>query len=181
MRRLLLLILLLPLPLASQVKILMPVVVKDATGKPATDLKVSEFQVSGPKNISIERVWLVPPATVSKEDSRTPVFVLYDAPNAVNPNPDLTRNALRTFLETVAKTRAPVTFYINTTDGLRPIYDSATPPEVLSAALALTENPHGTSSDPTIDQQARKLDLLRSNSYTHIFALTIRRARKTAS
>ncbi|MFZ0315195.1 MAG: hypothetical protein WAL85_21020 [Candidatus Korobacteraceae bacterium] len=49
MRRLLLLLLLLPLPLISQVKILMPVVVKDAAGKPVTDLKLSDFQVSGPK------------------------------------------------------------------------------------------------------------------------------------
>ena len=51
---------------ASQVKILMPVVVKDAAGKSSTDLKISDFSVSGPKDVSIDRMWLVPPGNTGR-------------------------------------------------------------------------------------------------------------------
>src|SRR5580704_2060902 len=135
MRRLLLLLLLLPVSLVSQVKILMPVVVKNAQGQAVTDLKLSDFEVSGPKNVRIDEIWLVPPEIVSKGDPRTPVVVLYDAANATNPYPDLRTKWLRAFLGSVAEHRLPVTFYINAPDGLRLIYEPSTPPEVLSAAL----------------------------------------------
>ncbi len=135
MRRFLIFLLLLPLPLVSQVKILMPVVVKDAGGKPVTDLKQSDFQVSGPKNVTVDRMWLVPPQTVSEQDSRTPVTVLYDAVNVASSNPNLTTSWLRSFLSDVAMRQLPVTFYINTADGLRLIYDPSTAPEILSQAL----------------------------------------------
>ncbi len=144
---------------ASQVKILMPVVVKDAAGKPSTDLKVSDFSVSGPKDVSIDRMWLVPPQTVSDEDPRTSVFLVYDAVNT-DPPSDLRTKRIRSFLSMVAKDRAPVTFFINTANGLQLIYEATTPPEVLSSALTLTENRHAKSADPEVEQQAKKLRLL---------------------
>lgn len=75
MRPLLLLCLALsvPLPLVSQVKILMPVVVKNAAGNPVTDLTLSDFSASGPKYIRIDRMWLVPPQTVSKDNPGMPL------------------------------------------------------------------------------------------------------------
>ena len=163
MRRFLLLILLLPLPLASEVKILMPVVVKDAAGKPITDLKVSDFQVSGPKNASIERMWQVPSATVSTNDPRTPVVVLYDVANGRWARPSWK------FLEQIAQDRSSVSILVNTTDGLRTIYDSATPPEVLSAALMLVKDPKATTNDPKIEQQAQRLRLLDNLDQNHTF------------
>ena len=176
MRRFLLLLplLLLSLPLLSQVKILMPVVVKDASGKPVTDLKVSDFQVSGPKSVSVANMWLVPAQTVSKEDTRTPVLVLYDAANATNPYPDLRTKWLREFLGEVAKNRLPVAFFINTVDGLQLIYAPATPPEVLSAALALVDNSKAATSDPNVEEQARKLRLLSASSRVRIFRFDAR-------
>lgn len=169
MRRLLLLLLLLPLPLVSQVKILMPVVVKDAGGKPATDLKLSDFQVSGPKNVSIDQIWLVPPQTVSEQDTSVPITVLYDAADAANPNPDLRAKWIRDFLGEVAQHRALVTFYIYTADGLKLIYDPATPPQVLTAALALVEKRHGTSNDPQVEEQAKKIELLTTSAQVRTF------------
>jgi hypothetical protein len=169
MRRLLIFLLLLPLPLICQVKILMPVVVKDASGKPVTDLKISDFQVSGPKNISIDRMWLVPPQTVSAQDSRTPVVVIYDAAYATSVYPDETTKMFRWFLGIVAKERLPVSFYVNTADGLQAIYDTATPPEVLSAALALPEHPKTASADPQVESQAKKLMLLKATYRTDRF------------
>lgn len=160
MRGILLFLLLLPLPLTSQVKILMPVVVKDADGKPVTDLKASDFQVSGPKDVSIDRMWLVPPETLSETDLRTPVTVLYDAANATDPYPELRTKWLRYFLKTVAEHQLAVTFYVNTPDGLHLVYGPDTPPKVLSEALAWTENPKSAASDPRVEDQAQKLRLL---------------------
>lgn len=144
---------------ASQVKILMPVVVKHASGKAVTDLKLSDFSVSGPKDVSIDRMWLFPPQTVSDEDPRTSVFVVYDAVNT-DLHPNLRTKSIRSFLSMVAKDRAPVTLFINTASGLQLIYEVATPPEVLSSALTLTENRHAKSTDPEVEQQAKKLRLL---------------------
>lgn len=170
MRRLMVcLLLLLPLPLYSEVKILIPVVVKDDSGKPVTDLNVSDFQVSGPKDISIDRMWLIPPQTVSGQDPKTPVVVVYDAANATNPSPDLRTKWVREFLGMVAQHRAPVTFYIDTADGLRLIYDPSTPPEILSAALTLTETPKATSTDPKVEEQAKALALLKTSSQIRTF------------
>jgi hypothetical protein len=160
MRRLLLLLLLLPLPLVCQVKILMPVVVKDTQGRPVTDLKLSDFQVTGPKNVSIDRMWLVPPQTVSERDTRTPVLVLYDAASAEVSDPAQRTKWLRWFLGMVAQHRLPVTFYINEADGLHLIYDPTTPPEVLSAALALRKKPKATTTDPKVEEEAETLSLL---------------------
>jgi len=169
MRRLLIFLLLLPLPLVSQVKILMPVVVKDAAGKPVTDLKQSDFQVSGPKNISIDRMWLVPPQTVSEQDTGVPVTVLYDAADAANPNPDPRAKWIRAFLGEVAKHGAPVAFYIYTADGLKLIYDPATSPQILTAALALVEKREVTSNNPKIEEQAKKIDLVSTSTPVHTF------------
>jgi len=169
MRQFLIVLLLLPLPLVSQVKILMPVVVKDASGKPVTDLKLSDFQVSGPKNVTIDNMWLVPPQTVSAQDTRTPVTVLYDAADAANSNPDLTAKWIRAFLGEVAQHTAPVKFYIYTADGLRLIYDPATSPQVLTAALALVEKRQGTSSDPQVEEQAKKIELLTTSDRVRTF------------
>ncbi len=58
-RVLIFVLLILPSTLLCQVKILMPVVVKDAGGTPVTDLKESDFHVSGPKGVSIDKMWLV--------------------------------------------------------------------------------------------------------------------------
>ena len=168
MRRLLVLLLLLPLPLLSQVKILMPVVVKDASGKPVTDLKLLDFQVSGPKNISIDQMWLVPPQTVSGQDKSVPVTVLYDAADAAT-NLDITAKWIRAFLGEVAEHRAPVTFYTYTADGLKLTYDPTTSPQVLTAALALVEKRTGTSNDLQIEEQAKKIELLSTSGRVRTF------------
>ena len=164
MRRLFVLLLLLPLPLVSQVKILMPVVVKDAGGKAVTDLKISDFQVSGPKNVRIDNMWLVQPAMVSGEDTRTPVVVLYDAANATDPYPNLRTKWLRSFLAEVAEHSLPITFYVNTPRGLQVVYEPGTPPEVLAAALNLRENQKPATNDPKVTDQAQKLKLLDTSS-----------------
>jgi VWFA-related protein len=169
MRRLLIFLLLLPLPLVSQVKILMPVVVRDASGKPVTDLKQSDFQVSGPKNISVERMWLVPPQTVSAQNTSVPVTVLYDAADAAYGDLYFTTKWIRYFLGEIAQHRAPVTFYIYTADGLKLIYDPATAPQVLTAALALVETRQGTSNDPQIEEQAKKIELLSTSAQVRTF------------
>ncbi len=160
MRKLAVFLLLLPLPLVSQVKILMPVVVRDAAGKPVTDLQASDFQVSGPKNASIDRMWLVPPATLSNDDSQMPVLVVYDAANVSNQYPEVTAKRLRALLSAVAQHRAPVTLLINSADGLHSIYDPATSPDVLSAALTLMDDPKATNSDPNVEEQVARLRLL---------------------
>ncbi len=164
MCRLLIFLLLLPLPLVSQVKILMPVVVKDASGKPVTDLKQSDFQVSGPKNVSIDQMWLVPPLTVSEQDTRTPVAILYDAANATNSSPDLRLKWLRSFFAQLAQHPLPITFYINTPQGVQTVYEPTTPPEVLAAALTPTEKSNLTTNDPKVIDQAEKLKLLDPSS-----------------
>jgi hypothetical protein len=160
MRQFIVLLLLLPLPLVSQVKILMPVVVKDASGKAVTDLKISDFQVSGPKNVSVDKMWLVQPATVSEQDTRTPMVVLYDAANIFDRYPDLTIKWLRSFLAQVAEHLLPITFYVNTPRGIQVVYEPTTPPEVLAAALSLTKNARTATSDPKVTDQAQKLKLL---------------------
>lgn len=190
MRRLLLFLFLLPLPLVSQVKILMPVVVKDAAGKPVTDLKISNFQVSGPKNVSIDQMWLVPPQTVSEQDARTPLIVLYDAANIPTQVPGRSGGvptsvaeqqavALRSFLEQVAGKSLPITLLVNTKDGLRLIYDSRTAPEVLTEALAITarsKTPAAdaklTSSSAGVDEQVKNLKLLASATWVPRSATT---------
>jgi hypothetical protein len=178
MRRLLLLLLFLSLPLFSH----------DASGKPVTDLQLSDFSASGPKGTNIDRVWLVPPQTVSEEDPRTPMVVLYDAANATcaavlfpgsqgaypedcsNPYPDLRIKWLRDFLGLVAKDRIPLTFLISTAEGVEVIYDPRTAaPEVLSAALLLTENPKATGPDPKVEEQAKRLRLLGSSPRINTF------------
>jgi hypothetical protein len=169
MRQFIVLLLLLPLPLVSQVKILMPVVVKDASGKAVTDLKISDFQVSGPKNVSVDNMWLVQPQTVNEQDTSVPVTVLYDAADAANPNPDLTAQWIRAFLGEVAEHTAPVTFYIYTADGLKLIYDPATAPQVLTAALALVGKREVTSSDLRVEEQAKKIELLTTSARVRTF------------
>ena len=59
----------------------MPVVVKDATGKPVTDLKASDFQASGPKNIHVDQMWFVPPQTVGSGSKEVSVVMLFDVAN----------------------------------------------------------------------------------------------------
>ncbi|MGD0931605.1 MAG: VWA domain-containing protein [Candidatus Korobacteraceae bacterium] len=183
MRQFLIVLLLLPLPLVSQVKILMPVVVKDTAGRPVTDLKQSDFQVSGPKNITIDKMWLVPPQTVSEQDSKAPVVVLYDAVNIPTQIPgengkvstsvaEKQATALRSFLEQVADRRLPVTLLVNTKDGLRLIYDSRTDPAVLAEALTMTAQSKTpatdaklTSGNPSVDEQVKNLKLLASATW----------------
>ena len=188
MRRLFLFLCFLPLPTLSQVKILIPVVVKDAAGQIVTNLAVSDFRVSGPKGASIDQMWLVAPQTVSGDDSRTPVVVLYDAANATcpaelfrgspgaypeecsNPYPDLRIKWLRDFLAMVAKDRLPVTFLISTVEGVQVIYDPrVASPEVLSAALLLTESPKAKSSDLNVEEQAKRLGLLTTSPRINTF------------
>ncbi len=137
MRRLIVFLCLLPLPLSSQVKILMPVVVKDAAGKPVTDLKVSDFEVSGPKNIRVQDTSLIQPQTVTKEDSKASVVVVYDAANIPTSFFEVNVRALRDFLREVADRRVPVTLLVNTEAGLRLVYNVRTPPEVLSARCCM--------------------------------------------
>jgi len=181
MRRLFLFLLLLSVPLVSQVKILMPVVVKDAGGKPVTDLKESDFQVSGPKNIRVQDMLLVQPQTVTKDDTRASVVIIYDAVNLRTNEHELNVKELRDFLREVADKKLPVTLLVNTEAGLRLIYDSRTPSEVLSAALtatgqskAKTSDVKVTAADPRIQQQAENLTLLDSAAW-------IRRSNLTSS
>ncbi len=157
MRTLLLLLLLLPCSLYSQVKILMPVVAKDASGQAVTDLKASDFQISSPKNTSIETSWLVSPETVGKEDAHTPIVVLYDAANSSGSYPEVTGKRLRDFLRAVAQHRAPVTFLVDSADGIRLIYSPTTSPEVLLMALSSVEQSKGYSTDPKVARAGREV------------------------
>lgn len=169
MRQLLLLLVLLPSSLASQVKILMPVVVKDASGKAVTDVKLEDFQVSGPKGIRVGDSFLVLPQTATKDDSRTAVVVIYDAVNIPTRTFELNVRDLREFLGQVASGQLPVTLLINTAAGLRLVYSARTPPEVLSAALAATSDTKGKDaapiSDPKVEEEAKNLSLLNVTSY----------------
>lgn len=167
-RVLIFVLLILPSTLLCQVKILMPVVVKDAGGTPVTDLKESDFHVSGPKGVSIDKMWLVPPATGSKDNPNLPITILYDAANSENRYPDLRTKWLRWLMGTIAQHQLPVTFYINTADGLHLIYSPVTPADVLATALARSEGPNGTSTDPAIEEQIKKLNLLRTSSTASI-------------
>ena len=169
MRRVIVLLLLLPLPVVSQVKILMPVVVKDASGKAVTDLKVSDFQVSGPKNVSVDKMWLVEPQTLSDKDASIPVTVLYDAADTANLYPEIREKWILAFLGEVAQHRSPVTFYISAAEGLKPIYDPTTPPEILAAALSLVEKRQGASSDPRVQEQVKKIELISTASQVRTF------------
>lgn len=166
---LILLALFLPRPLISQVRILMPVVVKDAGGKDVTDLKMSDFQITGPKSTKIENMWLIPAQGVSEQGRNIPITVLYDAADARDPNPEVKAKWILAFLSDVAQHRAPVAFYITTADGPRLIYDPATPPEVLSAALMLIEKSQAASADPQVEQQTEKLKLIRSTAQVRTF------------
>lgn len=173
MRRLIVFLLLLPLPVVSQVKILMPVLVKDAAGKPVTDLKVSDFEVSGPRNIRVQDMSLVEPQTVTKDDPRASVVVVYDAVNIPTSFFEANVRELRDFLREVANRRLPVTLLVNTEAGLRLVYNVRTPPEVLSAALAATSGskPKSTDvavpiTDPKVEEQIKNLQLL--NTAVHI-------------
>lgn len=181
MRRLLLFLLLLPLSLVSQVKILMPVVVKDASGKAVTDLKASDFPISRPKNIRLADMSLVSPQSVADADTRNAVVVIYDAANLRTNAHELNVQELRNFLREVADHRLPVTLLVNTEAGLRLIYNSRIPPEVLSEALTATAQSKPktpdvkvTADDAQVQQQAENLKLLDS-------AVWIRRSGLSAS
>jgi hypothetical protein len=150
------------------VKILMPVVVKNADGQAVTDLKASDFQVSGFKGTQLEKMWLVPPETVSAQDTHTPVYVLYDAANSDNAYPEVKLKWLRGFLGNAARNRTPVTFFVNTGEAVELVYSPATTPEILSAALQLTENAGATSPDKEVQEQANRLKLLATNRIRNI-------------
>ena len=167
MRTLLLLLLLLPCSLYSQVKILMPVVAKDAAGKPVTDLKVSDFQVSGLKDVRIDSLQLVVPQTVSRDNPEVPIVVLYDAVNIYSDNLNVDVQLLREFLGEVAKRRLPVTFLINTEAGLHLVYSARTSPEILTAALAASASPKIMTDDPQVEQQLKNLGLLKTVAPTN--------------
>jgi hypothetical protein len=154
MRTLLLFVLLLPTSLFAQVKILMPVVVKDTAGNGVTDLKESDFKVSGPKNVRLDRMWLVPAEPISNGNEGTSVVMLFDLANARGdvPSQDL--------LERIAEKRMSVTILVNTTNGLQRIYDPATPPEVLSAALRILKDPSASNASPEIESLVEQLRAL---------------------
>jgi hypothetical protein len=160
MRTWLLLLFLLPSYLVSQVKILMPVVVKDSAGKSVTDLKAADFQVTGPKNISIVDLSVISPQTVSSTDPKASVVMIYDAVNIPTNTFDRNVGDLREFLADVASHRLPVTLLVNTNAGLRLVYNARTSPEVLSAALAATadkKTKQPEAADPKVEEQARNL------------------------
>jgi VWFA-related protein len=165
MRTLLLFLLLLPWSLFAQVKILMPVVVKDTAGKAAADLKESDFKVSGPKNVRVAELALVSPQTVMQDDSRSPIVMIYDAANIPTDSSRLNVRDLRDFLGQVASRQLPVTLLVNTEAGLRLIHNARTPPEILSAALSATSKEKTTQppvpvTDPKVEEEARNLDFL---------------------
>lgn len=168
MRILLTLFLLLGSSVYAQVKILMPVVVKDAAGKAVTDLKQSDFTVSGPKHVRVIDMSLIAPATVARDDARPSIIMLYDAANIVGLGHERNVQEIRDFLSQVANHRLPVTLLVNTEAGLRLIYDSRTPGEVLTAALAATaksrEKPADDRmpNDAQVQQQVNNLELLES-------------------
>ncbi len=163
MRTLLLLVLLLPSLLFAQVKILMPVVVKDATGKPVSDLKESDFKVSGPKNIRVDQMWFVPAEPLSIGSEEVSVVMLFDLANARGdiPSQDL--------LERIAETRSPVTILVNTTNGLQTIYDPTTSPATLSAALKALKDPNTTNAGPEAESLAARLRVLSKSDRNSTF------------
>src|SRR5215471_13954963 len=114
MRLLFLLILLLPSSLFSQVKALMPVVVKDASGKAVTNLKLTDFQVSGPKTSKVTDVSLVPAEASEPNENTSSVTVLFDASNIPTNRSQLNIREIRGFLGDVASRRLAVTFLVNT-------------------------------------------------------------------
>lgn len=166
MRTLLLVVLLLPLSLLAQVKILLPVVAKNSAGNAVIDLKQENFSVKGPKNFRLLDASLVPPGTVSATDPRPSIVFIYDAANIPTSSFELNVRDLRDFLADVAHRKLPVTVLINTSNGLRLIYSARTSPEALSAALTATEPgkksgvPPATGSDPQAEAVAKNLQLL---------------------
>ncbi len=159
MRILFLLLLFLPSLLSAQVKILMPVVVKDAFGKAVTDLKESDFQVSGPRNTRVSEVSIVSP----DDDSKRTIVMLYDAVNIPTNSFESNVRDLREFLAQVANRRLPVTVLVNTQTGLHLVYSARTSPEVLSAALTATADAKAKATpiaDPKVEEQAKNLSLL---------------------
>ena len=166
MRSLLLLLLLLPSSLSTDIKILVPVVVKDTAGHAVTDLKVSDFQVSGPKSNKVLDMSLIPAGT-SREDKKTqPLFVIYDAANIATNSAQLNIRDVRHFLSEVASRGLAVTFLVNTKAGLQQIYNPQTPPTTLAAALEATAQPPTLtvdgSGDPGFQEQVNSLKLLDS-------------------
>ncbi len=179
MRTLLLSVLLLPSLLFAQVKILMPVVVKDAAGKAVTDLKDSDFKV-GNKNIRVASVSLIDPQALSNDDARSSVVMIYDAANMPTTTFDLNVSDLRDFLSEIAHRRLAVTLLVNTESGIRLIYSARTSPEVLSAALSATSDNKSKEkqvappvTDPKVEQQIKNLQLLNT-------AGLVRRSRRDA-
>jgi hypothetical protein len=152
LRRVLLLLLLLPLPALSQIKILMPVVVKDASGKAVTDLKPSDFRVSGPKKVNVEKMWLIEPGSTAGKPA---VFLLYDPINTpwFQGGPHITLGGI---LHEIAIKKLPVNVYANIGGRLRPVYDVGTPPEVLAEALDELGRPPSEVSDAELIGQLSK-------------------------
>jgi len=81
---------------------------------------------------------------------------------------------MRDFLHEVAQRRFAVTVLINTEAGLRLVYDSRTPPEILLAALARTAQPKtmpsdikAETTDATAEEQARNLTFLNTTGLVH--------------
>jgi VWFA-related protein len=166
MRSLFLLLLLLPSSLSTDIKILVPVVVKDSAGNAVTDLKVSDFQVSGPKSSRVVDMSLVS-AETSRDDKKTqPLFVIYDAANIPTSSTQLNIRDMRDFLSEVASHSLPITFLVNTKAGLQQIYNPQTPPTTLAAALEATAQPPTLtvdgSGDPGFQEQVNSLKLLGS-------------------
>jgi VWFA-related protein len=164
--------LLLPATLASQVKILMPVVVKDAAGKPVIDLKIPDFHVSGPKNIRVAGIALVSPQGAATEGLMAPVTVIYDAANIATDSFELDVQHLREFLGEVANRRLPVTLLVSTRDGLHLVYSAQSSPDILTAGLAATQPPTARSTavtvptnDPKLDDQVKDLKVLNTAGY----------------
>jgi VWFA-related protein len=166
MRTLLILVLLLPWSLLAQVKILMPVVVKDAAGQAVPDLKESDFKVSGPKNIALTDIAVVNPQPMKQDDARSSLVMIYDAVNLPTRSFELNVRDIRDFLSQAAKRKFPITLLVNSARGLRLIYNARTAPEVLLAALAATaESKTGAAEAaralaPAVREQIEALQLL---------------------
>jgi VWFA-related protein len=156
----------------NETKMLLPVVVTQADGKPCVDLREADFKVEGKHVLRVESAQLIAPERVSAEDTRTPVFVVYNATDrydfgtAVTVQASINREVLSMLAE-IAKTAEPVTLIVFTPDGLKLIHDFSTPPAVLSVALAAVEQGKD-SSDPKVQEEVVRLRLLKSVTPGHL-------------
>jgi len=145
----------------NDTKVLVPVVVNPVGGHLVLDLKTADFSAEGPKDVKLESAQLVPAEALPDPQHTIPVFILYDAYFFPAPVQTIIGSQLLEFLGEVAQHPSPVTLVVNTTSGLKPVYDFGTDPKVLADALAVL-NTGAKASDSKVKEQVDRLKILRT-------------------